>query len=168
MSIIEGIMSWVVGPRGGLPANAAPEGIAPALRRTASTRPIVVLVLCGVFLIALVVGVIALILSNLRSHAIEQSKQQLLATATVLARQTARDLQSIDLIEANLIEYMETLAIVTDELYARVREQFSEKELSDLTYAIMAINGWNRANVAFQTVPGSSDKAFGLDKSNLS
>ena len=62
------------------------------------------------------VGVIALILTNLRSHAIEQSKQQLLATATVLARQTARDLQSIDLIEGNLIEYMETLAIVSDEL----------------------------------------------------
>src|SRR3954471_13800438 len=105
-------MSWVVRSRVGLPANAA-------MRRTASMRPIVVLVFCGVFLIALVVGVIALILSNLRSHAIEQSKQQLLATATVLARQTARDLQSIDLIEANLIEYMETLAIVSDELYAR-------------------------------------------------
>ena len=75
--------------------------------------------LCGAFLIALVVGVIALILSNLRHHAIEQSKQQLLATATVLARQAARDFQSIDLIEANLIEYMETLAIVSDELYAR-------------------------------------------------
>jgi len=57
---------------------------------------------------------------------------------------------------------------VSDELYGRVREQFSEKELSDLTYAVMAINGWNRANVAFQTVPGSSDKAFGLDKANLS
>jgi hypothetical protein len=65
------------------------------------------------------VGVIALILSNLRHHAIEQSKQQLMATATVLARQAARDFQSIDLIEANLIEYMETLAIVSDELYAR-------------------------------------------------
>ena len=89
------------------------------MRRTASTRPIVVLVLCGAFLIALVVGVIALILSNLRHHAIEQSKQQLMATATVLARQAARDFQSIDLIEANLIEYMETLAIVSDELYAR-------------------------------------------------
>jgi alkylhydroperoxidase family enzyme len=48
-----------------------------------------------------------------------------------------------------------------------VRGQFSEKELSDLTYAVMAINGWNRANVAFRTVPGSSDKAFGLDKANL-
>src|SRR5215469_14770204 len=33
---------------------------------------------------------------------------------------------------------------VSDEIYTRVREQFSEKELSDLTCAVMAINGWNR------------------------
>ena len=116
MSTIAGIMSWAARLRTGLVANSALSGGA---RRTASTRPIVVLVLCGAFLIALVVGVIALILSNLRHHAIEQSKQQLMATATVLARQAARDFQSIDLIEANLIEYMETLAIVSDELYAR-------------------------------------------------
>ncbi|QCP51963.1 carboxymuconolactone decarboxylase family protein [Trinickia violacea] len=56
---------------------------------------------------------------------------------------------------------------VPDELYERVRTQFSEKELSDLTFEVMAINGWNRANVAFKTVPGSADKAFGLDKANL-
>jgi AhpD family alkylhydroperoxidase len=56
---------------------------------------------------------------------------------------------------------------VPDEIYERVRSQFSEKELSDLTYAVMAINGWNRVNVAFRTVPGSSDKAYGLDKANL-
>ncbi|EEA02789.1 alkylhydroperoxidase like protein, AhpD family [Burkholderia sp. H160] len=57
---------------------------------------------------------------------------------------------------------------VPDDIYERVRTQFSEKELSDLTYEIMAINGWNRANVAFKTVPGSADKAYGLDKANLS
>lgn len=56
---------------------------------------------------------------------------------------------------------------VPDDIYERVRTQFSEKELSDLTFALMAINGWNRANVAFRTVPGSADKAFGLDKANL-
>lgn len=56
---------------------------------------------------------------------------------------------------------------VPDEIYERVRTQFSEKELSDLTYDVMCINGWNRANVAFQTVPGSADKMFGLDKANL-
>ncbi|MGO4762680.1 carboxymuconolactone decarboxylase family protein [Cupriavidus sp. 2KB_3] len=56
---------------------------------------------------------------------------------------------------------------VPDDIYERVRTQYSEKELSDLTFLVGAINAWNRLNVAFQMVPGSSDKAFGLDKANL-
>lgn len=56
---------------------------------------------------------------------------------------------------------------VDDALYDRVRGQFSEKELSDLTFSVMAINAWNRINVGFRTVPGSYDKAFGLDKAQL-
>ena len=56
---------------------------------------------------------------------------------------------------------------VPDELYERVRGQFSEKELSDLTFSIMAINGWNRVGIAFKSVPGSADKAYGLDKAGL-
>jgi AhpD family alkylhydroperoxidase len=56
---------------------------------------------------------------------------------------------------------------VPDDIYAQVREQFSEKELTDLTYAVMAINAWNRINVAFTSVPGTADKAYGLDKAGL-
>lgn len=56
---------------------------------------------------------------------------------------------------------------VPDEIYERVCTQYSEKELSDLTFLVGAINTWNRLNVAFRTVPGSSDKAFGLDKAGL-
>jgi AhpD family alkylhydroperoxidase len=56
---------------------------------------------------------------------------------------------------------------ISDELYAEVREQFSEKELSTLTFRVMGINAWNRANVAFRTTPGAHDKAFGLDKAGL-
>jgi AhpD family alkylhydroperoxidase len=56
---------------------------------------------------------------------------------------------------------------VPDDLYERVRAQFSEKELSDLTFAVMAINAWNRAGVAFRTVPGSADKVYGLDRAGL-
>jgi AhpD family alkylhydroperoxidase len=52
-------------------------------------------------------------------------------------------------------------------LYERVRNEFSEQELSDLTFSVMAINGWNRASVAFTTVPGSQDAAFGLTKAGL-
>ncbi|MCZ8515322.1 carboxymuconolactone decarboxylase family protein [Paenibacillus filicis] len=57
---------------------------------------------------------------------------------------------------------------VSDEIYHRVREHLSEKEISDLTFSIMAINAWNRINVAFKTVPGSADAAFGLTKAGLS
>lgn len=56
---------------------------------------------------------------------------------------------------------------VPDDVYERVRGQLSEQEIVDLTYAVMAINAWNRANVAFRTPPGTLDKAFGLDKANL-
>ncbi|RST48885.1 carboxymuconolactone decarboxylase family protein [Variovorax sp. MHTC-1] len=56
---------------------------------------------------------------------------------------------------------------VPDDTYDRVRTQLSEKELTDLTFGVMAINAWNRMNVAFQTAPGSADKAFGLDKAKL-
>lgn len=57
---------------------------------------------------------------------------------------------------------------VPDDLYEQVRGELSEKELSDLTFVVMAINGWNRANVAFRTLPGSMDAAYGLDKAGLS
>jgi len=44
---------------------------------------------------------------------------------------------------------------VPDEVYQSVREHFSEKELVDLTMAIIAINGWNRLAISFRAVPGS-------------
>ena len=56
---------------------------------------------------------------------------------------------------------------IPDELYERVRGQLSEKEISDLTFAIMTINAWNRASIAFKSVPGSADKLYGLDKAGL-
>ena len=43
---------------------------------------------------------------------------------------------------------------VGDELYAEARRHFDEKGLVDLTLAIIAINGWNRLNVAFRTTVG--------------
>jgi AhpD family alkylhydroperoxidase len=57
---------------------------------------------------------------------------------------------------------------VPDEVYQQVRTQLSEKELSDLTFLVMAINGWNRVSIGFEVVPGTYDKAFGIDKSGLS
>ena len=44
---------------------------------------------------------------------------------------------------------------VSNDLYHDTREHFSEEELVALTYAIVAINGWNRLAISFRTVPGS-------------
>ena len=44
---------------------------------------------------------------------------------------------------------------VPDAVYDLARSQFSEKELADLTWAVAAINAWNRLNIAFRTTPGT-------------
>jgi AhpD family alkylhydroperoxidase len=48
---------------------------------------------------------------------------------------------------------------VQDELYAHVREQFSEQELVDLTLAVAAINAWNRIAISFRSEPGTYQPA---------
>ena len=44
---------------------------------------------------------------------------------------------------------------VPDEVYQKAREHFSEKELVDLTIALIAINGWNRLAVSFRKEAGT-------------
>lgn len=56
---------------------------------------------------------------------------------------------------------------VSDEIFDLVSAHLSEKEISDLTFAIGIINAWNRLAIPFRAVPGSSDVAFGLIKSGL-
>jgi AhpD family alkylhydroperoxidase len=61
--------------------------------------------------------------------------------------------------ERAALEWTEALTLVTDghvpdEVYEKVRPHFNEKELSDLTLAVVTINGWNRLNIAARTVPG--------------
>jgi AhpD family alkylhydroperoxidase len=42
---------------------------------------------------------------------------------------------------------------VPDHVYDMARQQFSEKELVDLNYAVIAINAWNRLAIAFRKQP---------------
>jgi AhpD family alkylhydroperoxidase len=61
--------------------------------------------------------------------------------------------------ERAALEWTEALTLVAeshvpDEVYERVREQFSEDEVLHLSLAVVAINGWNRLNIAARTVPG--------------
>jgi len=61
--------------------------------------------------------------------------------------------------ERAALDWTEALTLVTeghvpDEVYERVRGEFSDDELAHLSLAIVAINGWNRLNIAGRTVPG--------------
>lgn len=52
-----------------------------------------------------------------------------------------------------------------DEVYAMVRRQFDEKELIDLTMAIIAINSWNRLSVSFRKEAGTYQPRVERDRS---
>jgi AhpD family alkylhydroperoxidase len=61
--------------------------------------------------------------------------------------------------ERAALAWAEAVTLVTeghvpDEVYEEARSQFSDEELANLTLAIVAINGWNRLNIAFRTIPG--------------
>ena len=61
--------------------------------------------------------------------------------------------------ERAALAWTEAVTLVTDghvpdEVYEAARAQFSEEELVNLTMALVAINGANRLNIAFRTVPG--------------
>ena len=49
---------------------------------------------------------------------------------------------------------------VPDEVYDQTRKEFSDKELAQLTLSIVAINGWNRLNIAFRTPAGNYKSAI--------
>ena len=66
--------------------------------------------------------------------------------------------------ERAALAWAEAVTLVTeghvpDEVFEEARGQFDDAELADLTLAVVAINGWNRLNIAFRTVPGSYQPA---------
>lgn len=48
---------------------------------------------------------------------------------------------------------------VRDEVYEDVRKHFSEKELADLTFAVAAINAWNRLAISARAEAGKYQPA---------
>ena len=62
--------------------------------------------------------------------------------------------------EKAALKWTEAITLVTtghvdDETFEEVRKEFNDQEIVELTAAIIAINAWNRANIAFRTVPGN-------------
>ena len=62
--------------------------------------------------------------------------------------------------ERAALEWSEAVTLVAqshvpDEVYERVKQQFTPDEIANLTLAISAINSWNRLSIAFRVPPGS-------------
>src|SRR5450759_2232111 len=55
---------------------------------------------------------------------------------------------------------------VPDEIYHLVKGQFTERELVDLTLAVIAINAWNRLAISFRTPVGSYQPDHPASKKN--
>lgn len=56
---------------------------------------------------------------------------------------------------------------VPDAIYEEARKRFSEKELVDLTMAVIAINGWNRLSVSFRKEAGTYQPAAGVERGQV-
>lgn len=66
--------------------------------------------------------------------------------------------------ERAALEWTEAVTLVAssrvpDEVYNAAREQFTEKELADLTLAVAAINAWNRLAVSLRKEAGTYQPA---------
>ncbi|MBL8101564.1 MAG: carboxymuconolactone decarboxylase family protein [Anaerolineales bacterium] len=56
---------------------------------------------------------------------------------------------------------------VPDEIYRQASQHFTEKEMVDLTLAVIAINSWNRLAISFRTPAGSYQPGHPVSKKNL-
>jgi AhpD family alkylhydroperoxidase len=66
--------------------------------------------------------------------------------------------------ERAALEWTEALTLISqhgisDELYQRTRQHFSQDELLNLTVAVVTINAWNRLAIPFRSVAGSYQPA---------
>jgi AhpD family alkylhydroperoxidase len=62
--------------------------------------------------------------------------------------------------ERAALEWTEAVTLIADghvpdEVFERVRPVFTDQELVDLNFAVVAINAWNRIAIPFRAVPGT-------------
>jgi len=104
-----------------LPGDAATaHGGAHAPGPWGPRRTIPLLVGCGLFLAATIAGGTWAILADLRNRALGSAERELQNIVMVLAEQTDRTFQSIELVQKNLIDHVRDAAINSGEDYARL------------------------------------------------
>jgi AhpD family alkylhydroperoxidase len=74
--------------------------------------------------------------------------------------------------ERAALEWTEALTLIAentvpDDLYEAVRAHFSERELAELTMAIVAINGWTRIAISTRMEPGHYQSRLAQEVSHI-
>jgi len=95
-------------------------------------RPIRYLVICGVLLIATIVIITAIIVSNLRTRALFNSERELKNTALILAEQLDLSFQSIELVQNSVVAKIRSRGIASSQDLTR---QMSGQDVNDLLRA---------------------------------
>ncbi len=88
---------------------------------------------------------------EMREHGVPEQKLYLVSAWRESPQFSERERAALAWAEAlTRLEHQE----VPDAVYDEARRHFSEPELVDLTLAVISINGWNRLNIAWRSVPG--------------
>ncbi len=101
--------------------SAETESIAPnsIAAGTARARPIMLLIVCGIALIAAIAIGTAITIFNLRERELADSKRELSNTALLLSKHLDSEIQELELVQNGIFERMQSLGIVSSEEFER-------------------------------------------------
>jgi len=113
-----GVGSKPPGTPSGGPAHIADNS--PAPETAGRSRPVRLIILCGVLLIVAIAVGTGIMLSNLRNRALTDNERELRNTAFVLAEQMERDFAAVESVQTSLIERFWASGIASSEDYERI------------------------------------------------
>jgi hypothetical protein len=125
-------------PSGG-PAHVADNSPAPGTAW--GSRPVRLIIICGMLLIGAVIAATAGLLSNLYNRELVENERRLESLALVLAEQIDRSFQSIELIQTAVIERMQSLGIASvEDLERQMSDYDTHQRLKDRISALPHIS----------------------------
>jgi methyl-accepting chemotaxis protein len=141
-----------------LSGNAVRVACEVTAQKTTRFRITQLLGVCGLFLVAAIVAGSTFILSNLRQRALTDNERELTNLVSVLAEQTDRAVQAVELIQSSLVERMQALGIASAEDY--------ERQMSGYDVHMMLkekVSGW--PHIGSITLINSRGKLFNFSRS---
>ena len=105
------------------------------------SRPVRLIIVCGILLIGTVIAATAGLLLNLYNHELVENERRLESLALVLAEQIDHSFQSIELIQRGVIERMQSLGIKSAEDFERQMSGYdTHRRLKDKISALSHIS----------------------------